>query len=183
MSSEPRVEAEIEMVSVDRVKPHPENPRNNDHAVDALVKAIRKYGFNQPIVVDREGMIVKGHARYDAARMLGMSEVPVIRTDATPKQASADRVLDNKIHDLSKWDNDALVLEMRDVEDAVSRVLEEFGTEPYSHYESKDVTEEDVDEAEDRMKNGAYKEPTLVKVVCACGEEMYLSRDAVEGLS
>ena len=67
----------VQMRSIDSIRPYPDNPRDNDAAVEAVAASIREFGFRQPIVVDTAGVIVVGHTRYKAAIALGLSEVPV----------------------------------------------------------------------------------------------------------
>ena len=54
----------IEIVKTSEIKPYEKNPRKNDHAVDAVSKSIQAFGFRQPIVLDRDGVIVVGHTRW-----------------------------------------------------------------------------------------------------------------------
>ena len=63
---------EIIIKSLDELKPYENNPRRNDAAVDALAESIKRFGFNQPIVIDENGVIVAGHTRYKAALKLGL---------------------------------------------------------------------------------------------------------------
>src|SRR5262245_17951308 len=87
------------------VKPYAGNPRLNDGAVAAVAASIREFGFRQPIVVDRHGVIVVGHTRYRAAQQLGLARVPVhVAKDLSPAQLKAYRIADNKTNDLSDWD-------------------------------------------------------------------------------
>ena len=73
---------QVEMWSLDRIKPYENNPRINDDAVDAVILSINEFGFRQPIVVDTDGVIIVGHTRFKAAKKLGLAEVPVhIATD------------------------------------------------------------------------------------------------------
>jgi hypothetical protein len=60
----------IEWIDVDRLVPYERNPRQNDQAVEAVARSIREYGFQQPIVVDADGVIIVGHTRWKAARQL-----------------------------------------------------------------------------------------------------------------
>jgi hypothetical protein len=87
----------IELWSVDRVTPHPKNPKKHPESqVATLAEAIKKFGWDQPIVVDRDGVIIKGHGRRLAAIKLGLKEVPVLlRADLSPEEADAARVSDN----------------------------------------------------------------------------------------
>ena len=63
---------EIIIKSLDEIKPYENNPRNNDEAVDKVAESIRQFGFKQPIVIDKDGVIVAGHTRYKAAQKLQM---------------------------------------------------------------------------------------------------------------
>src|SRR5690242_8651838 len=98
---------QIEMRSIDSIKPYPGNPRHNDAAVDAVAASIREFGFRQPIVVDEEGVIVVGHTRFKAALKHGMTQVPVhVATGLTEAQLKAYRLADNQTARLSEWDDD-----------------------------------------------------------------------------
>lgn len=95
------------------VKPYENNPRNNDSAVDAVAASIREFGWQQPIVVDKDGVIIAGHTRYKAARKLGLTEVPVVVADnLTEEQIKAYRLADNKSGELAEWDFAALEEEL-----------------------------------------------------------------------
>ena len=75
------------------IKPYQKNPRKNDKAVTAVANSIREYGFQSPIIVDRDGVIIAGHTRYKAAKRLRLSTVPVIvAAELTPEQAKELRV-------------------------------------------------------------------------------------------
>ena len=63
-------------VEISRVKPYIRNPRFNDQAVDAVAKSIELYGWNSPIIVDKDYCIIAGHTRLKAAEKLGFSVVP-----------------------------------------------------------------------------------------------------------
>lgn len=102
------------MIDPKKLKPYFNNPRNNDKAVMALVRIIPRVGFNVPIVVDKEMVIIKGHSRWNAARILELDEVPVIISEASDEQNNKDRVLDNAIHDLTEWDYDMLKVEIEE---------------------------------------------------------------------
>src|SRR5271154_2389772 len=91
------------------IKPYPGNPRQNDHAVDAVAASIKEFGFRQPIVVDEEGVIIVGHTRFFAGKKLEMTHVPVhVAVGLTPAQAKAYRIADNQTATLSSWDEDKL---------------------------------------------------------------------------
>src|SRR4029434_2000976 len=106
----------VEFWPVERVKPYERNPRQNDGAVDAVASSIKEFGFRQPIVVDRDGVIVVGHTRWEAAQKRGMKEVPVHVANLTPDQAKAYRLADNATNELAQWDKELLPLELADLQ-------------------------------------------------------------------
>ncbi len=107
----------IELRTLASLRPYPHNPRRNDHAVDAVAASISKYGFRQPIVVDKDGVIIVGHTRFKAAVKLGMASVPVhVASELTDEQTRALRIADNKSADLATWDDALLASELTALE-------------------------------------------------------------------
>jgi hypothetical protein len=85
---------QVEMWSLDRIKPYEKNPRINDDAVAPVVQSINEFGFRQPIVVDPDGVIIVGHTRWKAAKQLNLAEVPVhVATDLEPEAVKAYQAL------------------------------------------------------------------------------------------
>lgn len=107
-----QIEKDIVMMPINKIKPYVRNPRKNDKTVELLCKVIPKVGFNVPLVIDKNGVIVKGHARYTSAIRLGMTELPCIITHASEDAIKADRIADNKISEFSEWVNDELMHEI-----------------------------------------------------------------------
>ena len=68
---------QVDLRNINDIKPYPNNPRHNDHAVDAVAASIKAFGFRQPLVVDVEDMIIVGDTRLKAAHKLGLTVVPV----------------------------------------------------------------------------------------------------------
>lgn len=98
------------------LKPYRNNPRENKQAVAAVARSIKEFGFRQPIVVDKRGVIVVGHVRYLAAIKLQLKRVPVhVATDLSAKQLQAYRIADNQTGSLSEWDFDKLIVEVGDL--------------------------------------------------------------------
>jgi DNA modification methylase len=111
------------------IKEYAGNPRINDKAVDAVANSIREFGFKQPIVVDKEGVIIAGHTRYKAARKLGLDTVPVLyATDLTDAQVKAYRLADNKTAEFAEWDEDLLGAELIELAE-LAFDMEAFGFE------------------------------------------------------
>ena len=98
---------------LDEIFPYENNPRNNDEAVEYVAESLKAYGWKQPLVVDKNGVIVVGHTRYKAARLLGMETAPVvIADDLTEDEVNGYRLADNKVSDFSHWDNKKLLEEL-----------------------------------------------------------------------
>jgi ParB/RepB/Spo0J family partition protein len=92
----------IENLKVSELVPYEKNPRRNDTAVDSVAESIKQFGFQQPIVVDKNNVIVVGHTRYKSAQKLGLQTVPCVRADQlTKEQVKAYRILDNKLNELA----------------------------------------------------------------------------------
>jgi DNA modification methylase len=99
------------------IKPYENNPRLNDDAVDAVAASIKEFGFKQPIVTDKNGVIICGHTRYKAALKLGLREVPVlVAEDLSPEQVKAYRIADNHTAELAEWNCDQLKIELGDLQ-------------------------------------------------------------------
>ena len=106
-------DTKIEWIPVEKLKMYKNNPRINDGAVDYVANSIHDFKWQQPIVIDRDNVIVVGHTRYKAAQKLGHKEVPcIVADDLTPKQVKAYRIADNKTSDFSIWDNKLLLEEL-----------------------------------------------------------------------
>ncbi len=107
----------ITYIKTSDLKPYKNNPRKNDHAVDAVAASIQEFGFKVPIVIGKDFEIIAGHTRLKAAIKLGLKEVPcVIADDLTPEQIKAFRLADNKTAELSERDFDLLELELNDIQ-------------------------------------------------------------------
>lgn len=94
----------IQNVEISLLKPWGDNPRINDEAVDAVAKSIESFGFNVPILCDRQFTIVAGHTRWKAAKKIGMTSVPVIVIEITEDQRKAFAIADNKTAEIADWD-------------------------------------------------------------------------------
>ena len=108
---------EVTMWPLERIIPYARNARKiPPEAVDKVAASIKEFGWRQPIVVDREDVIVCGHTRLLAARKLGLSTAPVhVADNLTPAQVRAYRLLDNRSHEETTWDEDLLGLELLDL--------------------------------------------------------------------
>lgn len=104
------------IVPIDQVKPYENNPRViPESAVAAVAQSIERYGWQQPIVVDSDYVIIVGHTRRQAAISLGLTEVPVLVVEhLSEEQVREYRLVDNRTSEMSGWDYDSLVIELRE---------------------------------------------------------------------
>lgn len=108
---------QIQEIEINDLKEYEENPRINDSGVDAVAESIKEFGFKVPIIVDNNNVIVAGHTRLKAAKKLGLSKVPcIIADDLTTDQLKAFRIADNKTAELSEWDIEKLLSEIKDID-------------------------------------------------------------------
>ena len=103
---------------ISEITPHENNPRKNDQAVKAVANSIKEFGWQQPLVITEDGIIIIGHTRFKAAKSLEMDEVPcVIASDLTDEQIKALRLADNKVGELAEWDEALLNIELDELLD------------------------------------------------------------------
>ena len=96
---------ELKSVLTSDLIPYENNPRINDSAVEGVKRSIESFGFNVPIVVDINNVVVTGHTRLKAAIELGLTSVPVIvASHLTEEQIQAFRLADNRVSENSSWD-------------------------------------------------------------------------------
>ena len=101
----------IEKININDIKPYWRNPRKNAEAVEAIKNSIQRYGYNSPILIDKDNVIIAGHTRFLALRDMEKKEVEVIRLDLDEEKAKEFRIVDNKSNELSLWDNEKLMQE------------------------------------------------------------------------
>ena len=107
----------MQLMNLSEIKPYENNPRiKSKEAIKAVAESIKEFGFKQPIVVDKNNIIIVGHTRYEAAKKLKLDEVPVIVADElNEEQVKAYRLADNKTNELTDWDYDLLNIELDDI--------------------------------------------------------------------
>ena len=102
---------------IDELKPDPANPRRHGkQQIRKIADSIRVFGFNVPVLIDREKNVVAGHGRLLACAELGWTEVPTLCLDhLTPAQARAFRIADNRLTEISEWDDRLLAEELKEL--------------------------------------------------------------------
>ena len=150
------------------------NRKHSETQVDRVANSIQQFGFNQPIVVDENNVILVGHCRRDAAEKLGIDKVPVLKVcNLTETQKRAYRVLDNKLQNDSEWNFENLDLELKSLEDD-DFPLEEWGLDSFKDLfpvEEPEAKEDDFEEAaslesEPFIKRGDLIELGRHRVLC-----------------
>jgi ParB-like chromosome segregation protein Spo0J len=115
----------VHVLGIDQVRESATNPRKiPDRAVELVTHSLRRFGWKQPLVADRDGNLIVGHTRHRAARALGLTRVPVILAeDLTPAEVDAYRIADNRSHDFTTWDLPELAVQLAELEEDFADVL------------------------------------------------------------
>lgn len=178
---------EATTMQVADIKPYENNPRRiPKDAVEAVKQSIKDYGYVQPIIVDTEGVIVVGHTRHRAITELEYEEVPVYVMDLPEDKIKQYRLVDNKTGELSDWDMNALVIELREWEDELlSTYFPDIDLEIGMINEASKVTEEDMKAAEEKITRvGEATVQPLVEVVCpSCFHTFDVRASSLPGIS
>jgi site-specific DNA-methyltransferase (adenine-specific) len=182
--------SDITMVPIASIKPYWRNPRKADESsVKAVARSISRFGFNQPLVLDKNNVIIVGHTRFKALMQLNFKEVPCVIADLTAEQAKEYRIIDNKSNELTSWDWEKLIPELRELDLLelkpffVDIDLDETLRDAANI--SSPVTQERFDkrsaELNDRFKNGNKETLSdFINLMCPeCGNEFSVSRTDV----
>ncbi|CAB4171833.1 Spo0J Stage 0 sporulation protein J (antagonist of Soj) containing ParB-like nuclease domain [uncultured Caudovirales phage] len=112
-----QIDTKIKTLKITDIKPYWRNPRNNAAAIEAVKQSITQFGFNQPLILDEDNVIIAGHTRYKALQELGATSIPcIIKAGLSAQEAKQYRIADNKTSELSKWDMEKLIPELREIE-------------------------------------------------------------------
>ena len=141
---------EIVMMNIDEIIPYENNPRKNDDAVEAVANSIKNFGFKSPIVVDANKVIVNGHTRLKASKLLGLTMVPVIiASDLTEEQCRALRLADNKTAEIASWDKKLLIQELESIDwEGLEMDMTDFGFDNIFNSKPQEVTHDDFEEGQ-----------------------------------
>lgn len=98
------------------ILPYENNPRVNATGIGAVAKSMKEFGVRAPILLDKNRVIIYGHTRFEAAKLNGLKEYPcIIADDLTEDKVKAYRIADNAVADFSSWDEDKLLIELKDL--------------------------------------------------------------------
>ena len=153
-------------IEIEKIIPYKNNPRINDKAVDAVAASIKKFGFRQPIVVDKNMVVIVGHTRLKAAIKLKRETVPCVIADMSEEDANAYRLADNKTNELSGWNFDMLAAEIKNLS---SIDMSQFGFDMSKFEEVKDAVDDGYEinlPEESKSKTGEVWMLGAHKVMC-----------------
>lgn len=113
-----QTQIQVEYADLTKLKAYDKNAKtHNEKQLQALAASIKAFGFNSPVLIDETDSIIAGHGRIEAAKIIGLTEVPVIRlSHLSEVQKRAYRLADNKISELGGWNEDVLRLELSELE-------------------------------------------------------------------
>jgi len=142
---------QIKWEAVDKLIPYAKNARtHSDEQVAQIAGSIKEFGFNNPVLVDKDNSVIAGHGRLMAARKLGMDKVPVVELNhLTESQRKAYVLADNRIALNSGWDTSMLSLELQDLKDDIDLSLLGFDPDELNQLlnpveETEGLTDEDA---------------------------------------
>ena len=166
---------------IDTLIPWEDNPRINDHAVEDLVRSIKRFGFSSPIVARTNGELIAGHTRLKAALQLGLKKVPVRFLDLDPVEAHLLAIADNKLGEIADWSEDDLgriLSEMKHDEVDLTGIgfNDEQIDELIAQFEAPEVPEEPAGEASSEDQNFHDWLPDEVEPITKPGEVITLGR-------
>ena len=117
--------------NIDEIRPNPHNPRTHSRRqIKKLARIIKNQGFVVPLLDDRYGNLLAGHARLEACRLLGLTEIPTICLEhLNERQAQAFMLADNRLAELSQWDDRLLAEHLRELSLALDFEIELSGFE------------------------------------------------------
>jgi len=112
---------QIQQIPLEQLIPYVNNSRtHSDEQVAQIAASIKEFGFNNPVLVDKDNGIIAGHGRVQAARRLGLTEVPCVRLEhLTETQRKAYIIADNRLALNAGWDNELLRLELNELDGGI----------------------------------------------------------------
>ena len=161
----------VTMINLSEVRPYEKNAKKHpDDQVERIANSIREFGWQQPLVVDKNNVLVIGHGRLMAAKKLGLETVPVVRADTlTEDQIAALRLADNKTNE-SEWDFELLDLELEGIDDID---MSQFGF-VINLDEEQEIVEDEVQEVPEEPKSKYGEVYQLGKHRLMCGDSTKL---------
>lgn len=179
-------ELDVQLLKLDEIEPYWNNPRVNDHAIDQVKQSIQDYGFNQPIVVDKNKVIIAGHTRYAALKKIGEEQTYCVISDLPEEKAREYRIADNKTGEMAKWDRNYLMAELREFENPEryfnEAELANLVEDNSGSGNQAGPTQANIDKHRDKLEHhheqlSQKANQRMIEVTCeSCGEQFALDR-------
>nr|DAI44233.1 MAG TPA: ParB protein [Caudoviricetes sp.] len=185
----------LTQIKLSKIQPYWRNPRdNNDEAVQKVMESIETYGYQVPIIVDKDNVIIAGHTRFKALQRLNSDKdgklyksfdtIAVIVSEMDKKKAKEFRVVDNKTSEYSNWDIDNLTLELKEFIDplTVQSFFPEINLEAGFKDLDFEITDEQVEKKEKELeeqfeKKSEERQDATLEIMCPhCLETFEMSR-------
>lgn len=108
----------VNQIKIQDIKPYGNNAKKHSKKqIEQVANSIKRFGFVQPLVVDKNNELIIGHCRLEASKKLGLTEVPVLKVeDLSEEEVKALRLADNKLNE-SPWDMDLAIEELKGISD------------------------------------------------------------------
>ena len=151
---------QIHEVNLSELKPYKKNAKKHSkHQIEILAKSLDEFGWQQPLVIDRDGVIIAGHGRYEAAKLLGLETAPCKYADElTEDQIKAYRMVDNRSTSV-EYDLELEFSELQDIE----LDMGEFDFETFSMDDIEEVNGYDENNDDREYFTAAFTFPTAKK--------------------
>lgn len=176
-AAETLAELAVEMVPIEKLVPYENNPRINENAVAKVVGSLKQFGWRQPIVVDKDFVIVAGHTRRLAAMELGIKTVPVHVMQMSAADIRAYRLSDNRTAQEAEWNDEKLAQELAALR-AEDYDLDVTGFDPDELEELLEALGTEGQTEEDAIPDVPVEATTRPGDVWVCGEHRLLCGDA-----
>ena len=155
---------QIEKIGIEKLIPYAKNSRtHSDEQVAQIAASIKEFGFNNPVLIGEDDVIIAGHGRVMAARKIGLMEVPCIRLGhLTETQRKAYIIADNRLALNAGWDVDLLTIELKSLAEENFR-LDLLG------FDAQELAKMFDEVTEDPLKEESYSE--VFNVIVECKDE------------
>ena len=151
-----KINPNLKQIPIDHLVPYAKNPRKITKAIPLVAESIKSFGFNVPITINNmiDKIIVSGHTRYEAAKKLGMEQVPYIELNhLSDLDIRKYRLADNRVADESEWDKNLLRTELAELELNSKLDAEWFKNIGFSQEEIAQALAGTIQEPKEDLKN------------------------------
>lgn len=166
MSKSKQNKLKFEYIDLNNIRPYEYNARiHSEKQIDRISKSIKEFGFLSPCLIDKNNNLIAGHGRVDAARKAGITQAPCIRVEhLSEKQKKAYIIADNRLAELSSWNDEILREELSDICDKIDLAIIGFDDFVLDPNDFDPATEEDQGKL-DRTASQQVKCPNCGHVI------------------